>query len=117
MTANLNIKDPRIIKFLTELEERLIKIFDIRFKKIILFGSYARGCSDGESDIDIMVLTDEADLKKYDDIILDITVDLSIKYEILPSIILENFKNFLEYRNYRPLFRNINEEGIELYAA
>ncbi len=117
MTSNLKIKDSKIIKFLSELEEQLIKVFNNRLKKVILFGSYAKGNNDNESDIDIMVLVDENDLKKYDDVILDLTVDLSIKYAILPSIFLENPKNYLEYRNYRPLFRNIHEEGIELYAA
>ncbi len=117
MTSNLKIKDSKIIKLLSELEEQLIKVFNDRLKKVILFGSYAKGNNDDESDIDIMVLVDEKDLKKYDDVILDLTVDLSIKYAILPSIFLENSENFLEYRNYRPLFRNIYEEGIELYAA
>ena len=113
----MKIKDSKIIKLLSELEEQLIKVFNDRLKKVILFGSYAKGNNDDESDIDIMVLVDEKDLKKYDDVILDLTVDLSIKYAILPSIFLENSENFLEYRNYRPLFRNIYEEGIELYAA
>lgn len=117
MTSNLQIKDSKIIDFLSELEDRLIKLFNSKLKKMILFGSYAKGTNDNESDIDIMVLIDEVDLKKYDDEILDMTVDLSIKYEILPSIFLENFKNYHEYKKYRPLFRNINEEGIELYAA
>lgn len=117
MTSNLKIKDSRIINFLSELEERLIKIFNNRLKKVILFGSYAKGNNDNESDIDIMLLVDEIDLKKYDDVILDLTVDLSIKYAILPSVFLENTENFLEYKNYRPLFRNIYEEGMELYAA
>lgn len=117
MTSNLKIKDSKILNFLSELEEQLIKIFNYRLKKIILFGSYAKGNNDGESDIDIMILVDDNDIKKYDDIILDITVDLSIKYAILPSLFLENINNYLEYKNYRPLFRNIYEEGIELYAA
>jgi len=117
MTSNLKIKDSKIINFLSELEEQLIKVFNNRLQKIILFGSYAKGNNDTDSDIDIMVLVDDNDIKKYDDIILDITVDLSIKYAILPSIFLENIKNYLEYKNYRPLFRNIYEEGIELYAA
>jgi predicted nucleotidyltransferase len=117
MTSNLKIKDSRIINFLSELEERLIEVFNNRLKKVILFGSYAKGNNDNESDIDIMLLVDEKDLKKYDDVILDLTVDLSIKYAILPSIFLENPENFLEYKNYRPLFRDIYEEGIELYAA
>jgi len=117
MTSNLKIKDYKIIKLLSELEEQLIKVFNNRLKKVILFGSYAKGNNDNESDIDIMVLVDENDLKKYDDVILELTVDLLIKYAILPSIFLENPKNYVEYKNYRPLFRNIYEEGIELYAA
>ncbi len=117
MTSNLKIKDSRIISLLSELEEQLIKVFNNRLEKIILFGSYAKGSNDSDSDIDIMVLVNETDLKKYDDIILDLTVDLSIKYSILPSIFLENPENYLEYKSYRPLFRNISEEGIELYAA
>lgn len=50
-----------------EVVEKIKPIFEDRLKKVILFGSYARGDYDGESDIDIMVMVDddEINLKKY----------------------------------------------------
>ena len=49
--------DSVIKKFVTQLSELLGN----RLKKVILYGSYARGDYDKNSDIDIMILTDFSD--------------------------------------------------------
>ncbi len=47
--------------------KELSKLFGKRIKKIILYGSYARGDFNKNSDIDLMILTDldDEELKKY----------------------------------------------------
>ncbi len=100
-----------------DVQESIREVFKSKLKKIIIFGSYARGDYDDESDIDFMVLVEERDLKKFEDIILDIEVDLSIKYGKLPSILIYNINDYYSDIDIIDLLKNIENEGIEFYAA
>ncbi len=86
--------------------------------QILLFGSYARGEQEEYSDMDIMVLvnlTDE-EVKAYNDAIVDIMSDISLKYGVLPAIIGKNYDHFYRWVPYLPFYRNVRTEGIEFYA-
>jgi len=117
MTKEINIKDENIKMLLIDLENKLSELFKNNLKKIILFGSYAKGNYNNDSDIDIMVLLTETELYKYDDIIAEIVVELIGKYSIYPSIFLENDIEFHKNIGIETLFKNVENEGIELYAA
>ncbi|MEZ7890632.1 MAG: nucleotidyltransferase domain-containing protein [Candidatus Wallbacteria bacterium] len=117
MTKEIIIKDNKIKELLVELEARLRELFKNNLKKIILFGSYAKGNYDNESDIDIMVLVNNIDKKAYKDLITSIRLDLTIKYSVLPSISIENENEYYKNLNIQFLYRKIENEGIELYAA
>ena len=41
------------------IEQKIIKIFGKNLVSVILFGSYARGCHNENSDIDLIVIVDE----------------------------------------------------------
>ena len=47
---------------LQELVNRTQPVFGNKLIKIVLFGSYARGDFDAESDIDVMVMVNEDDM-------------------------------------------------------
>jgi predicted nucleotidyltransferase len=117
MTKIITLKDEKIKKLLNDLEIKLSEVFKNNLKKIILFGSYAKGNYNNESDIDIMVLLTETDLNKYDDVIADIVIELIGKYSIYPSILIENEHQFYKNIQIEALFKNVENEGIELYAA
>jgi predicted nucleotidyltransferase len=93
-------------------------LFKNKLKKIILYGSYARNEQTEESDMDIMVLVDESQevLKKYDEIVTDIMVDLSLKFNIVLSIYLQSYQEYNKYNNVLPFFCNIEREGIQIYG-
>jgi len=83
-------------------------------QEILLFGSMARGTSTFESDIDILVVVkNENGLIR--DTVIDITVDINIKYDVVISPIVMSKKRYLN-----PLFRQTNflksveKEGIPL---
>src|SRR6266576_1996551 len=72
-------------QILDELIQNSIPIFDNKLKRVILFGSYARGDYDEESDIDVMFLIDD-DAKtlssKYRKPVRRIIADIDFKYEV-----------------------------------
>ncbi|MCL2495514.1 MAG: nucleotidyltransferase domain-containing protein [Oscillospiraceae bacterium] len=87
-----------------------------RLRKVILFGSFAREDYDAQSDVDIMVLTENSDLKR-DQARMDAIADaISLASDRTISIMLKDRAEF-ESRLYVPFYRNVAEEGRVLYAA
>ncbi len=109
--------DKKIAKVFPAVKKEMERIFQAKLKKIILFGSYSRGDYDSESDLDVMVLIDDAAPLDYDDSLLDVEVDLSIEFEIVLSIFVENVAVFEEAKLYKPFLKAIAKEGVEIYAA
>jgi predicted nucleotidyltransferase len=109
--------DKNVKPLLDEVENGLKLIFDNKLTNIILYGSYARGNYDEESDIDIIALVEEKELKKYNDQVIDLEIDLTIKYGIMPSILLENKEYFTKNKNVEYLFQNVEKYGKTIYAA
>ena len=96
-------------------------IFADFLDKIVLFGSYARGDYDSESDIDIMILLDlpEESINNYFDDIVKLSSRLSLENEdcTTVSIIMQDKRTFSEYEAVLPFFRNILNEGVVIYVA
>jgi predicted nucleotidyltransferase len=113
-----NIKDKHFLELLTDVKEEVLKLFGGRLKQLILYGSYARNEQDPESDIDIMILVDENEeiLRQYRRKVVDIMTDLSLKYDKLISLTREPYSRYYEYLDVLPYFRNIYEEGVEIYG-
>lgn len=100
-----------------DVKRELKALFDKKLLEIILYGSYARGDYDDKSDIDIIALVDEENLKKYDKEVLRINVDLSLRYDVDLSVVVENKSEFDLNREVIPLYKIIVREGKCLYAA
>ena len=109
--------EKKVKELIKQIHSELEKKFKKKLAKIILFGSYARGDYDKESDLDILVLIEEENPQKYRSEIVDLEVDLTIKYGILPSLILRNTGYFLENKDIIPFFKHVEKEGVEIYAA
>ncbi len=88
--------------------KNLRKKFGNKIKKVILFGSYARGDYNEESDIDILVIGDI----KLDDI-MDLVVDIMVKYGILINVIIKSENEFNKLR-YSSFYLTILNEGVEI---
>ena len=93
-------------------------LFKEDLRGVILFGSYARGNYDAESDIDIMVLVDieKAEIKKYRGAVLEIVTKLDWDYDIILSPIVQNNNEFEIYKNASGFFKNVSNEGVRLSA-
>lgn len=94
------------------------RIIDNGVSDIILYGSYARGDFDNESDIDIAVIVDNdrLDLKKYRKDIVSLMSSLSMEYEVVISITCIPLSDFEEYKEVLPYYRNIDSEGVRIVA-
>ena len=93
---------------------RLKGVAGAQIKKIILFGSYARGDFKINSDIDIMILVDASvsEMRECENKIYDITYDFNCEYntEIMP--IVQDVNHFNYWKESYMFYRNVNEEGI-----
>jgi predicted nucleotidyltransferase len=90
-----------------------------KLDKVILYGSYARGDYDDESDIDIMVLADipHEDCWKESEKIIDLTWEFNLEHDVLVTAHVTDCKTFYEYIDVLPFYMNVAKEGVELYAA
>ncbi|HEX7715020.1 MAG TPA: nucleotidyltransferase domain-containing protein [Bacillota bacterium] len=104
---------------LNEFVDKVTPLFGDKLKKVVLFGSYARGDYDGESDIDVMLMLneDEIVLKKYSDQITDIVVELDLKYNVVLATILQSEKKFGKYQHAMPFYSSVASEGVVLYDS
>ena len=72
-----------------------------------------------DSDVDIMVLVDATDteLKKYDERLSDVSTEMALKYFMVFSIIDVRYQEYMDWREVSPFYKNVDKEGIVLYAA
>ena len=106
-------------RILDEVTAGLREIFGAKLENVILYGSYARGDADEQSDIDIMALINgvpREELWKYREAVHKkiSLIEEEWEYDILLSVILEDVPTFQEYANYMPFFKNVIREGIGL---
>jgi predicted nucleotidyltransferase len=95
------------------------KIYGSHLRKIILYGSYARGDYREDSDIDIMILLDISDLeiKEYFEMLVDMTFDFNMDHDTDIKPIAKNESHFRKWVLNYPFYANINREGVILYGA
>ena len=98
--------------------ERAKSVFGDSLVAVKLYGSYARGDYDDESDIDIMIVLDKsvADISAYEKQFSDFAFDLTLEYRTLPSILLQDKATYERYKNSYPFFKNVEREGVDLVA-
>lgn len=97
----------------------IVDIYSNDVLKIILYGSYARGDYDENSDIDIMILLrlSDTDIKKYRHQLSECTYDFNEKYNVDVKPIAKNYDDFMKWNDSYPFYENIKRDGVELYGA
>lgn len=92
------------------------KILGNRIKKIILYGSYARGDYNNSSDIDILVLTDYNQEEFYSvlKMISRMTYDIELDNNVILVPLINNITNYNAGIEEIPFYTNIQKEGVVL---
>lgn len=94
---------------------RLTKeILGSNLRKVILYGSFARGDYTENSDIDIMILTTFTDkeIEKVETEIFDLAFEFQMKYFVDISVVLKNEEQFNYWLGVLPFYDNVQREGI-----
>ena len=104
----------KINLLLNDYKSTIEELLGAHLVRILLYGSYARGDFNQNSDIDIMILANvpQEEVSSYADKIYDITYDFEIQYgiEINPSI--QSNTTYNQWKNVYPFFINIEKDGV-----
>jgi predicted nucleotidyltransferase len=102
-----------IKEILGQLRLTLEKLYGDRLKRLILYGSWARGEATEDSDIDgLVVLKGPVKPGREIDRMLDLIVEMDWKYDILLSIHPVSEEDYQTRQS--PLLINVRREGIEI---
>lgn len=109
----------------SQLDILLKKISDIyrsvygdQLVRVVLYGSYARGDYEDDSDLDIVALVhgDRRTLQDQLKSVWNQTCDLELEYELVLSPAVIPYEEFEQYREDLPYYRNIASEGVSIVA-
>ena len=103
-------------EIMTKLTSKAKIIFGDSFDSMILFGSYARGDYDEESDIDVLILADvnAEEILHYRDYIDSLCGELLWEYGIVVSAIEKDTETYNRYSKVLPFYKNIETEGVRI---
>ena len=102
------------VSIVREVYNECRKIFPNGVHDAYLYGSYARGDFDNESDVDIL-LTIDADgmeISKRRKDLAEITSNLSLKHDVTVSVTAKPLQQFRQYSAVMPFYKNVLREGV-----
>lgn len=102
----------KIENILKEFKRQVAGLYGQRLKKVVLYGSYARGhANDGHSDIDLaIVLAGAVDPCEEIDRMADIFTELNLEHNVLIAVYPVSESDFEKVES--PLLINVRKEGI-----
>ena len=95
------------------------QIYGSHLRQVILYGSYARGDFQPDSDVDVMILLDlsDLDLKQYSQKLSYMTYDFNMDNDLDIKPIAKNEQHFKKWVVNYPFYANVRKEGVVLYGA
>lgn len=104
--------NPVIEPIVREFKAALQALYGERLHGVVLYGSYARGDYDEESDIDLMVLLNDEQVDTYTEIfqMSDLTMDFIIRYGMAVSVLPAPINRYR--KSFGPVYQNARCEGV-----
>jgi predicted nucleotidyltransferase len=96
---------------LSELKAGLQSLYGDRLRGLYLFGSYARGTAEPDSDVDVLIVLDE--IASYGGEIRrtgDLTSSVSLKFGVSVSVVLMSVTDWEHGEN--PFLLNVRDEAV-----
>ena len=100
-----------ITALVTKLKSGLTGLYGQRLKAVVLFGSYARGDYNEDSDLDVMIVLDRYE-SYWDELVrsAELASELSLEYNVTISRMIMTEEQWK--RGDLPVLRNIRIEGV-----
>ena len=114
---SISRKDKKLNIILNEVARDTKALYGNKLKEILLYGSYARGEYDNESDIDLMVLIDveESELRQYDKKLNNIINEIGYRHLKVLSILDLTCERLKKWVDVVPFYKKVRDEGIVIY--
>lgn len=95
-----------------------VELLADKIYKIILYGSYARGDFNLESDVDILIILScsPEEVRAYRKAVSSIASRISLANDIEVSLLLIDKASFEERLHILPFYQNVQREGVSLYG-
>lgn len=106
----------QLSKILNIVSNAAKEIFKENLREVVLFGSYARGDFDEESDIDVLIVADMDDstLCEYRGKIDLLCSELLYDFGVVVSIVEKDYETYNRFANVLPFYQNIKKEGVKI---
>lgn len=104
--------NPAIEPIVREFKSALQNLYGDRLNGVVLYGSYARGDYDEESDIDLMVLLNDKEVNTYAEIfrMSDLTMEFILRYSMAVSVLPAPVNRYRQ--SFGPVYQDARQEGI-----
>ena len=105
--------DPKIKRLVDRVKAHLHEMYGEGIRRVILYGSHARGEATKDSDVDVLVLVDQSlSPCEVRDSLNDLLYDMLMEEGELVSVIVL-LEDFFEDHNL-PFMLNVREEGVTI---
>ncbi len=95
--------------------QRVLDELDAQVFQVILFGSKARGDSNADSDVDVLILANEENRRLQEKINI-IASQISLDYDVLFNPLLIAKSRWMQMANERfSICRNVERDGVVLF--
>jgi predicted nucleotidyltransferase len=84
-------------------------------RKIVLYGSYARGDYNEDSDVDILILVDIPNPYSVYPLIKSEIDSLSEEHLTMITCHFQNYKHFYDAMDFTSFYKNVEREGVVYY--
>lgn len=103
--------DQRIVRLIDQIKAHLRETYGDKIKRVILYGSFARGEATKDSDVDVLVLVDPSvDPSEVRDSLSNLLYDMLLDEGELVSVTAIPEEIFENYNS--PFMLNVRKEGL-----